>query len=144
MDLLTVYLPIDRRFALVHGTALPDRMEGAALFADVSGFTPLTEALARELGPQRGAEELTLHLNRVFDALIAEVDGYHGSVVSFSGDPSPAGLMVAIGGDRTGFPGDHLRPGDAAGDGRRRLSRPGNTFSLAMKAVATGQRGVFW
>ena len=33
--------------------------QGAALFADISGFTPLTEALANELGSQRGSEELT-------------------------------------------------------------------------------------
>ena len=33
---------------------MPDRVRGAALFADISGFTPLTEALAKELGPQRG------------------------------------------------------------------------------------------
>ena len=36
----------------------------AALFADISGFTPLTEALVAELGPQRGAEELTAALER--------------------------------------------------------------------------------
>ena len=59
---------------------------GAALFADISGFTPLTEALARELGPQRGAEELTAHLNRVFHAVIAELDRYGGDVIYFSGD----------------------------------------------------------
>src|SRR5581483_10577598 len=47
---------------------------------------PLTEALTRLYGPQRGAEELTQHLDRVYDALIAEVDRYGGSVVGFSGD----------------------------------------------------------
>ena len=86
MELLTSYIPIDRQFALAQGESLPDRMHGAALFADISGFTPLTEALAREYGPQRGAEELTIHLNRVYDALIEEVHRYRGSVISFSGD----------------------------------------------------------
>jgi predicted ATPase/class 3 adenylate cyclase len=86
MELLTSYIPIDRQFALAQGENLPDRMHGAALFADISGFTPLTEALAREFGPQRGAEELTIHLNRVYDALIEEVHRYRGSVISFSGD----------------------------------------------------------
>jgi class 3 adenylate cyclase/tetratricopeptide (TPR) repeat protein len=56
------------------------------LFADVSGFTPLTEALANELGPQRGAEELTAHLNRVFHAVIDDVDRYGGEVIYFGGD----------------------------------------------------------
>jgi predicted ATPase/class 3 adenylate cyclase len=86
MEALHAYIPFDRRQALANGLALPDRMQGAALFADISGFTPLTEALARELGPQRGAEELTLHLNRVYDALITELDRYGGSVINFSGD----------------------------------------------------------
>lgn len=83
---LLSYIPIDRRHALIRDIALPDRATGAALFADISGFTPLTEALALALGPQRGAEELTLHLNDVFSALITEVERYGGSVVSFSGD----------------------------------------------------------
>ena len=70
---LGTYIPMDRRQALARGTSLPDRAQGAALFADVSGFTALTEILANELGPRRGAEELTHHLNRLFDALIEEL-----------------------------------------------------------------------
>jgi class 3 adenylate cyclase/predicted ATPase len=77
---------MDRRQAMARGEPLPERTQGAALFADISGFTPLTEALTRTLGPQRGAEELTRQLNLVYDALIAEVDRYGGSVLSFSGD----------------------------------------------------------
>jgi DNA-binding response OmpR family regulator/tetratricopeptide (TPR) repeat protein len=83
---LSVYIPMDRRQALVHGVSLPETTEGAAIFADISGFTPLSEALASELGRQRGAEELTRILNQVYGALIAEVHRYHGSVVGFSGD----------------------------------------------------------
>ncbi len=86
MEVLSAYIPIDRRQALARGASLPDRAEGAALFADISGFTPLTSALAQELGAQRGAEELTRQLNRVYGALIAEVDRYGGSVIGFSGD----------------------------------------------------------
>ena len=85
-EAITVYLPADRRLALARGTGLPDRAEGAALFADISGFTPLTEALTRTYGPRRGAEELTRHLNQVYDALIDEIDRQAGSVISFSGD----------------------------------------------------------
>ena len=81
-----IYIPMDRRQALARGETLPDRTRGAALFADISGFTPLTEALARELGFERGAEELTRQLNQVYTALIDEVHRYGGSVVSFSGD----------------------------------------------------------
>ena len=48
--------------------------------------TDLPDMLAAGGGPQRGAEELTRYLNQVYDALIAEVDRYHGSVIGFSGD----------------------------------------------------------
>ena len=86
VEVLDAYIPMDRRLALARGATLPDRVQGAALFADISGFTPLTEALAREFGPQRGAEELTRLLNRIFDALITELHRYGGSVIGFAGD----------------------------------------------------------
>jgi hypothetical protein len=59
---------------------------GARSCPPISGFTPLTEALVKELGPRRGAEELTRQLNAVYGALIAEVHHYGGSVIGFSGD----------------------------------------------------------
>lgn len=68
------------------GTALPDRAHGAAVFADISGFTPLTEALTQHLGPRRGVEELTGHLNRVYDGLVAHVHEFGGSIIGFAGD----------------------------------------------------------
>ena len=83
---LSAYIPLDRQIALATKTSLPDRTEGAALFADISGFTPLTEALTQTHGPRRGAEELTKHLNEVYDASIAQVERYGGSVIGFSGD----------------------------------------------------------
>lgn len=83
---LLVYIPVDRRHAMAQGTTLPDRTSGSALFADVSGFTPLTEALVSELGSQRGAEELTGYLNQVYDALIDELHHWGGSAIAFAGD----------------------------------------------------------
>ncbi|MDZ4719102.1 MAG: tetratricopeptide repeat protein [Roseiflexaceae bacterium] len=80
------FIPMDRRHALVRGAPLADRTSGAALFADISGFTPLTEALAAALNPQRGAEELSALLDQVYAALTAEIDRYGGSVIGFSGD----------------------------------------------------------
>ncbi len=80
------YIARDRRRALAAGTDLPDRVTGSALFADISGFTPLTEALAAELGPQRGAEELTANIGRIFHAVIDELDAFGGDVIYFSGD----------------------------------------------------------
>ena len=86
MESLVAYIPTDRRHALARGSDLPDQTTGAALFADISGFTPLTEALVQALGPQRGAEELTRWLNLIYDALVTEIESYRGSVISFSGD----------------------------------------------------------
>jgi class 3 adenylate cyclase/tetratricopeptide (TPR) repeat protein len=86
MESLNVYIPADRRVALSRQQPLPDRTNGAVLFADISGFTPLTEMLSQKLGPQRGAEEVTHQLNNIYGALIAQVDAYSGSVISFSGD----------------------------------------------------------
>ena len=86
MTTFSEFLPMDRRAALAGGYTLPDRTSGAALFADISGFTPLTAALAEELGADRGAEVLTDRLNLVFGALIAQVHSYRGSVIGFSGD----------------------------------------------------------
>jgi len=83
---LSAYLPQDRLRALARGETLPDRTTGAALFADISGFTPLTEALRDSLGSRRGAEELTRHLDAVYTALITEVERYSGSVIGFAGD----------------------------------------------------------
>ncbi len=80
------YIARDRRQALATGSDLPDRARGSAIFADISGFTALTEALRNELGGQRGAEELTANLDRVFGAVIAELDRFGGNVIYFAGD----------------------------------------------------------
>ncbi|MGE5373740.1 MAG: adenylate/guanylate cyclase domain-containing protein, partial [Bacteroidota bacterium] len=80
------YLPQDRLRALANNTPLPDRTSGSALFADISGFTPLTESLQDQYGPRRGSEELTRHLETVYSALIAAVETCGGSVISFAGD----------------------------------------------------------
>ena len=131
------YIARDRRRALAAGLDLPDRVEGSALFADISGFTPLTEALAAELGPQRGAEELTANLGRVFHAVIAELDAYGGDVIYFSGDA----ITCWIDGD------DGLAAASAARAMLEAIQRTGlivtpagTTVRLAMKvAVAVGR-----
>src|SRR5687768_5869322 len=83
---LHIYVPQDRRRALATGSALPDRTNGAALFADISGFTALTESLRERLGARQGAEELSSQLGLVYSALIYEVERYDGSVIGFAGD----------------------------------------------------------
>jgi predicted ATPase/class 3 adenylate cyclase len=65
-----------------------ERLQAAVLFADVSGFTSLTEMLANK-GPA-GAEEITNLLNDYFGQMILLVEHEGGEVVQFSGD----GLLV--------------------------------------------------
>ncbi len=86
MDNLYSYLPQDRRSAIARGESLPNHCNGTALFADISGFTALTETIGQELGPRRGIEELTRRINAVYHALITEIERFDGSVISFAGD----------------------------------------------------------
>lgn len=82
---LAAYIPRDRvEHILRPDTLLPE--EGVALIADISGFTPLTEALTQGLSPDQGAEELTRALSGVFTPLIAEIEAFRGSVIKFGGD----------------------------------------------------------
>lgn len=136
MEQLNAYIPMDRRQALARGIVLPDRLSGAALLADISGFTPLTEALARELGTRRGAEELTGHLNQVYDALIAELHRYGGCVISFAGDAITCWLD---GDDGRRAVACALAMQAAMTRFRQVVIPSGSTVSLAVKtAVATG------
>ncbi len=136
MVALGVFIPMDRRQAMAHGQSLPDRTQGAALLADISGFTPLTEALVAQLGARRGADELARQLNRVFDVLVAQVYRYGGSVIGFSGDAVTCW-----------FDGDEGARATACGmEMQAAMSQfhavptpRGDTISLAMKvAVAAG------
>ncbi|ATB32899.1 AAA family ATPase [Melittangium boletus] len=54
------------------------------LFADVSGFTPLTEALERS-GPE-GAERLSAVINTCFSTLLETVLDHGGDILRFAGD----------------------------------------------------------
>jgi CheY-like chemotaxis protein/class 3 adenylate cyclase len=132
----SAYLPMDRRQALVRGESLPHRTSGAALLADISGFTPLTEALARELGLQRGAEELTRTINRVYGAIIEPVHRYGGSVIGFSGDAITCWLEDD---DGLRAVACALAMQDAMADFASVTTPVGTAFSLAIKvAVVTG------
>jgi len=58
--------------------------EGSLLFADLSGFTALSERLS-VLGRQ-GAEEVSAVVNALFAALIAEIQARNGALLKFGGD----------------------------------------------------------
>jgi predicted ATPase/class 3 adenylate cyclase len=58
--------------------------DAVVLFADIVGFTPMSEAFGRT-GDQ-GAEELTRILNGWFDRMAHEVSRYGGVIADFAGD----------------------------------------------------------
>ena len=70
-----------------------ERFQAAVLFADISGFTALTEQLALQ-GPD-GAEAISQILNQYFSQLIETIYAYDGDIVKFAGD-----ALMAIWKDR--------------------------------------------
>jgi class 3 adenylate cyclase/tetratricopeptide (TPR) repeat protein len=78
--------------------ARPDRRawadEATVVFADISGFTKLSEKLA-DLG-KAGAEELVAILNGTFEALLGVADAEGGDLLKFGGD---ALLLQFVGAD---------------------------------------------
>jgi class 3 adenylate cyclase/tetratricopeptide (TPR) repeat protein len=63
---------------------LVQTVEGTVVFADVSGFTRLSERLAR-VGKE-GAEHLVDTINACFSALLADAHAHGGSLLKFGGD----------------------------------------------------------
>jgi class 3 adenylate cyclase/predicted ATPase len=61
-----------------------DRFDGAVLFADISGFTALAEALGRR--GDAGVEDLTRWLNAYFGRLIDVIVAHGGDILKFAGD----------------------------------------------------------
>src|SRR5438445_4663606 len=82
---LTPYVP---RLALEWQRDRPDErhraIEGTLLFADLSGFTAMSERLA-SLG-RLGAEELTEQLDAVFSVLLSDAFHFGGSMLKYGGD----------------------------------------------------------
>jgi len=83
---LAVYVPssLGPLLRRSRGGASSRVAEGAVLFCDVSGFTPMTEALS-VLG-REGAEELTRVLNAYFTRMIGIIGSEGGDVLRFGGD----------------------------------------------------------
>src|SRR5215207_2335495 len=72
---------------------ISEHFPAAVLFADISGFTALTEHLAQQ-GPA-GAEVLTRELNTYFGRLIDIITLHDGDVIKFAGDALTAVWPVA-------------------------------------------------
>ncbi len=77
----------------------PGRVEGGftygtVMFADISGFTAMSEKLS-QLGKE-GAEEVTRIINHLFTALLEVADHYGGDLLKFGGDA----LLVFFGDEK--------------------------------------------
>lgn len=97
-EVLASYVPklIQKRIATDPSpieSPIAEEMQAAVLFADISGFTLLTERLA-EAGPA-GVETLARILNEYFGQLIDIIHEYGGDVVKFAGDAVIAIWRVA-------------------------------------------------
>ncbi|MBK8902359.1 MAG: tetratricopeptide repeat protein [Anaerolineaceae bacterium] len=66
------------------GQADGEFVEGTLLFADISGFTAMSERLS-QIG-REGAEEVTDVVNRYFDAMLDILRAYDGQLIRFGGD----------------------------------------------------------
>ena len=113
------------------------RIDGTLLFADVSGFTRLSERLARQ--GRAGAEVMVGALSTVFGPLVAEIHRHGGDVLKFAGDA----LVVLFEGE------DHVRRGARAAIGLRRTLRSVGSVRTGAGTVRLSMSqglhvGTFW
>jgi len=121
-----------RRFALdAEPPSAPaiEHLEAAVLFADISGFTPLAEALARR-GPA-GAEALTQLLNDYLGQLVELVAAHGGQVLNFAGDAVIALWVSPLGEEAAGA---GAAGAGAAGEDLARLTQRAASCGLAIQA----------
>lgn len=76
--------PLRRSASVARASPWSERLVGAVVFADVSGFTALTERAAAE-GPQ-GAEQLSNLLYSVFGRIATLIHDHYGDVIEYAGD----------------------------------------------------------
>ncbi len=120
-----VYVPRVVREWVVSEDAdrLHRRVEGTMVFADVSGFTKMSERLAK-LG-RVGAESVTEIIEACFSSLLSEAYRYGGTLLQFSGDA----LLLFFRDE------DHARRGAAAALTMRRVLRERGTITTEAGAV---------
>ncbi len=94
---ISTYLPRQVVFPLLADPE-PGKVEGGftygtVMFADISGFTAMSEKLS-QLGKE-GAEKVTEVINRLFTALLMATERYGGDLLKFGGDA----MLIFFGGD---------------------------------------------
>lgn len=88
LDAVTSHLPASLvKWVADHptpGLANGRFVQGTLLFADISGFTAMSERLSQN--GREGAEEITTIVNRYFDAMLTILKQYDGQLIRFGGD----------------------------------------------------------
>ena len=131
-ELLKPYVPRLLIRWLAEEPHLPFRtIEGSMVFVDISGFTKMSERLARH--GKVGAEEVTDVLGAVFAKLLAVAYGEDGSLLKFGGDA----LLLWFSG-----PGHAVRAASAAHGMRATLRSVGQLDTTAGKVVLRMSVGV--
>src|SRR4051795_5762825 len=119
---LSPYLPrAVHRHLCTMPDALVQEVEGTLVFLDVSGFTQLSERLARR--GREGAEDLAEAIGACFSRLLAIAYGEDGSLLKFGGDA----LLLLFEGP------DHAARGARSAAGMRRALRE----AAAVEAAGT-------
>jgi class 3 adenylate cyclase len=62
-----------------------EMLQGSYLFADMTGFTALTELLSKQ-GAERGPEAMNQIMNRLFNAILEPLTASGGDLLIFAGD----------------------------------------------------------
>src|SRR5215472_8531700 len=118
------YLPrLSAEWELDAPGALWREMDATCCFVDISGFTALSERLARR--GRIGAEELTEVLNHVFSRMLHIAYDKGGSLLKFGGDA----LLVAF------TSGDHATLGAQATVAMRAALREARTLPTSVGRV---------
>ena len=82
---LSAYLPrLLPAWAATESGTVHRVIDGSLLFFDITGFTPLTERLARR--GREGAEELSNLLDTVFSQLLMDAEDEGGDLLKWGGD----------------------------------------------------------
>ena len=121
---------------------------GAVVFVDVSGFTKLSEALARQYGTKQGAEKLNEYINDYFRLLIDAIIDAGGDIIKFAGDAlqviwrvmppsSSGGSSGGSGGGGGGGGGGGSGGASSSGGAARASSGDASPSAAAASAAAT-------
>lgn len=140
---------IARRWLVEEPDLLHRRVAGTVLFADISGFTRLSERLAAR--GRAGAEEVVGLVARVMTALVAEIEQRGGDVLVFAGDA----LLVLVEGEGSAVRGagtalavqrwfaDHGTVTTSVGRVSLRVSIGVATGEVDLVLAGTDERGLF-